>query len=188
MPHASAASFSLAGPFPVWSLPALVFVAGLVVALRAAAWFTRLLKDLGDHWDFSPGLLSFLSALGANIPNYAASVVAFASGHAPVGLGIIVGSNVYNLAVILGLVTFAAPGGRGIALAPLEMRDMRRVAWLAAVMGVTTWLSVGLFTSPDSWPLPLLPPAASLVSLLTRRLFVGLLLHALPHVPHSLAV
>lgn len=187
MPYASAASFSLAGPFPVWTLPALVFGAALVVALRAAAWFTRLLEDLGDHWDFSPGLLSFVSALGANIPNYAASLVAFVSGHAPVGLGIIVGSNVYNLAVILGLVTFAAPGGRGIALAPLEMRDARRVAWLAAAMGVTTWLSVRLFTSPVPWPVSLPPQAAALVSLLTIGLFVGLLVHALQRVPHSVA-
>ena len=188
MPHVSIASISVVDVFPVWTVPTLIFGAGLVVALRAAAWFTRLLKDLGDHWDFSPGLLSFLSALGANIPNYAASVVAFASGHAPVGLGIIVGSNVYNLAVILGLVTFVAPGGRGFALAPLEMRDARRVAWLAAAMGVTTWLSVGLFTSPVPWPMPLLPQAASLVSLLTVGLFVGLLVHALQRVPHSVAL
>ncbi len=188
MPHVPIASISVVDVFPVWTVPTLIFGAGLVVALRAAAWFTRLLEDLGDHWDFSPGLLSFLSALGANIPNYAASLVAFASGHAPVGLGIIVGSNVYNLAVILGLVTFAAPGGRGIALAPLEMRDARRVAWLAAAMGVTTWLSVGLFTSPVPWPMPLLPQAASLVSLLTVGLFVGLLVHALQRVPHSVAL
>ena len=188
MPHVPIASISVVGVFPVWTVPTLIFSAALGVALRAAAWFTRLLEDLGDQWSFSPGLLSFVGALGANIPNYAASLAAFAGGHGPIGLDIVVGSNIYNLAVILGLVTFAAPGGRGIALAPLEMRDARRVAWLAAVMGVTTWLSVGLFTSPVPWTMPLLPQAASLVSLLTVGLFVGLLVHALQRVPHSVAM
>jgi cation:H+ antiporter len=185
MPHVAWANLSVAGSFPVWTVPALVFGTALAVALRAAAWFTRLLEDLGDHWDLSPGLLSFISALGANVPNYAASLVAFASGQARVGLGIIIGSNLYNLTIILGLVTFAAPGGRGIRLALREMWDARRVAWLAAAMGVTTWLSVRLFTSPAPWPVSFLPNAAPLVSLLTVGLFLGLLVHALQRLPHA---
>jgi cation:H+ antiporter len=186
--------FGAVGALPVWTVPALVFSAALFVTLRAAAWFTRWLEDLGDLLNFTPGLLSFVSALGANIPNYAASLVAFASGQAAVGLGVIVGSNIYNVAIILGLVTFVAPGGRGIALAPPEMRDARRVAWLAAGMGVSTWLSVRLFTAADPWPLSLLPqviPGAALMSLLTIGLFVGLLLHALQRdlktLPQSIA-
>ena len=83
MPHVSIASISVVSVFPVWTVPTLIFSAALGVALRAAAWFTRLLEDLGDRWSFSPGLLSFLSALGANIPNYAASLAAFAGGHGP---------------------------------------------------------------------------------------------------------
>jgi cation:H+ antiporter len=184
MPHVAWVYLSVAGSFPMWMAPALIFGVALAVALRAAAWFTRLLEDLGDHWDLSPGLLSFISALGANVPNYAASLVAFASGQARVGLGIIVGSNLYNLTIILGLVTFAAPGGRGITLALRELRDARRVAWLAAAMGVTTWLSVRLFTSSAPWPVSLVPNAAPLVSLLTVGLFLGLLFHALQRLPH----
>src|SRR5215469_11753584 len=97
--------------FPAWILPALLFCAALGVSLRAAAWFTGLVEKLGDRWDFSPGLLSFVSALGANIPNYAAAIVAFASGQGSIGLGIIIGSNIYNLAVILGLVAFVSRNG-----------------------------------------------------------------------------
>ena len=152
MSYGSTAGFSLAEPLPVWIVPALVFGAALLVTLRAAAWFTRQLEELGDRWSFSPGLLSFVSALGANVPNYAASAVAFAGRHASIGLGIIVCSNVYNLAVILGLVTIAAPGGRGIALPPDELRDARRVGWLVATMGIMTWVTILLFASPLPWP------------------------------------
>lgn len=176
------AGFSVVSTLPVWTVPALVFGAALLVALRAAAWFTRQLEELGDRWNFSPGLLSFVSALGANIPNYAASSVAFAGGHASIGLGIIVGSNIYNLAIILGLVTFATPGGRGIALAPEEIGDARLVGWLVTAMGVTTWVSVYLFTSPLSWPASSLPRTVTLVTALTIGLFLGLAVHALRRV------
>jgi cation:H+ antiporter len=174
--------------FPAWILPALLFSAALGVALRAAAWFTRLLEDLGDRWGFSPGLLSFLSALGANIPNYGASLVAFAGGHGSIGLGIIVGSNIYNLAIILGLVTFAIPGGHGITLDMPDMRDARRITWLVAAMGATTWLTVLWFTSPPPWPMSISPFAAPAVNALTLALFLGLLLHAVQRVPHPMAL
>src|SRR5215469_9502155 len=85
----------------------LAFVAALLVALAASAWFTRTLESLCDRLGLSIGLLSLLSALGANIPNYAASLFAFAEGQAEVGISIIIGSNIWNLGIILGISTFA---------------------------------------------------------------------------------
>jgi len=83
------------------SLLLLCFVVSLLVAVGASAWFTRRLETISDLFDLSPGLLSLLGALGANIPNYVASFVAAASGQLVVGLGIIIGSNIYNIAIIL---------------------------------------------------------------------------------------
>ena len=168
---------------PVWLVPTLVFSAALGVALRASAWFTRLLEDLGDRWGMSPGLLSFLSALGANIPNYAASLSAFAGGHGSIGLGIIVGSNIYNLAVILGLVTFASPGGRGITLASAEIPDVRRVARLVASMALMTWLTFMLLDLGHATSLPLALPLAAAADVLALCLFLGLIVHALQRTP-----
>jgi cation:H+ antiporter len=173
---------------PVWLVPTLVFSAALGVALRASAGFTRVLEDLGDQWGMSPGLLSFLSALGANIPNYAASLSAFAGGHGSVGLGIIVGSNIYNLAVILGLVTFASPGGHGITLASAEIPDVRRVARLAASMALTTWLTFVLWGLGHATSLPLALPLAAIADVLALCLFLGLIIHALQRVPRHEAV
>src|SRR5689334_24793076 len=76
----------------------LLFIISLLVAVGASAWFTRRLETISDLFNLSLGLLSLLGALGANIPNYVASLVAAASGQLLVGLGIIVGSNVYNIA------------------------------------------------------------------------------------------
>jgi cation:H+ antiporter len=185
------------GMLPRWILPALLFGLALGAALRAAAWFTDLLEQLGDRWNFTPGLLSFVSALGANIPNYAASVAAFASGRGPVGVGIIIGSNIYNLAIILGLVAFAAPRGHGIRLTASAMRDARRVAWLAVAMGVTTWLALLCSAAPilggksgeTTWEAygSLMPILDVILNLLTLGLFLALTLHAMQRAPHAAA-
>jgi cation:H+ antiporter len=173
---------------PVWLLPSLIFPVALAVALRASARFTLLLEDLGKHWRVSPGLLSFASALGANIPNYVASLAAFASGQGQIGLGIIVGSNIFNLAVILGLVTFARQGRQGITLTAASMHDARRVAALAAAMGVTTLLTYLALTPPFvALPLPLPTAAVPVLSAVTVGIFVVLVAHAfqrLSHRPH----
>jgi len=82
---------SPASPFP---LVAALFLLSLLIVLSAAAWFTRRLEALCDRLDLSAGMLSILSALGANIPNYVASIVAIANGQQDVGFGIIIGSNI----------------------------------------------------------------------------------------------
>jgi cation:H+ antiporter len=124
--------------FPAWVLPTLIFIGALGVTLNAASRYTRLLQRLTHYEHLSSELLGFLSALGANIPNYVASLAAFAGGHGLVGIGIIVGSNIYNVAVILALAALATPSRQGIALSHLEAREVRHLAWLAAAMGGST--------------------------------------------------
>src|SRR5712691_59947 len=95
----------------------LLFIASLLIAMAASEWFSRRLEKVCDALDLPPSLLSLLGALGANIPNYAASIVALAGGKLDIGLGIIIGSNIYNVAIILSIATFATPKRHGIALA-----------------------------------------------------------------------
>ena len=56
-------------------------------------------------------------------------------GHGLLGIGIIVGSNIYNVAVILALAALATPGRHGIVLGKLAAREVRHLAWLVAFMG-----------------------------------------------------
>ena len=166
------------------------FVVSLLVAVAASASFTRRLEIISDYLHFSPGLLSLLGALGANIPNYVASLAAAVSGQVGVGIGIIVGSNIYNIAVILGIVVFASPGRRGLVLSRQEAHDARQVGGFTLAMMFITTLAVGFFSwkvSPHlSQQATLLAGIALLVlNLLTLGLFCALFAHALRHTPES---
>lgn len=170
------------------SLLVVVFLFSLVIALGASAWFTRRLEVLSDHFRFSAGLLSLLGALGANIPNYVASLTAAISGQVGSGIGIIIGSNIYNIAIILGISTFAAPAGRGMVLVRKEARDASLVGMVALTMMFTSALAVGALTWKEV--LPARTPTLFLVSLalfvfnvLTLGLFGVLSFHALQREP-----
>src|SRR5690242_17640780 len=164
------------------------FAAALLVALAASAWFTRTLEGLCDRLGLSIGLLSLLGALGANIPNYASSLVAFAEGQAGVGISIIIGSNIWNLGIILGISTFAPPTGHGLPLRK-EGRDIRLVALYTLAIALLTLLALSLFEAG--------PPgvgsqltfaetlAITITNLLTLGLFGVLVSHALRRFPHA---
>lgn len=170
------------------SLLLLVFVVSLLIAVGASAWFTRRLETISDLFDLSPGLLSLLGALGANIPNYVASFVAAASGQLVVGLGIIIGSNIYNIAIILGISTFATKAPRGITLTRNAAQDVRVVAMYTLALMLTSWLAVALLsqssgaTSPA--PSRVLTTLLILTNLLSLGLFCMLAFHALKGLPH----
>lgn len=108
-----------------------IFLVSLMVVITTSARFTRKLEELCEALHLSIGVLSLLSALGANIPNYVASAIAILSGHIDVGIGIIVGSNIYNIAIILGLCTLLTPERSGMTLDVREKRDVRVIAWYA---------------------------------------------------------
>lgn len=165
-----------------------VFILSLAIALGASAWFTRRLELLSDHFHFSPGLLSLLGALGANIPNYVASLIAILSGQVGGGIGIIVGSNIYNIAIILSISTFAVPARRGIVLSEKEARDASLVGIIALGMMITTALAIGSLTWQGailvSSPATLGARVALIIlNVLTLGLFGALSLHTLKREP-----
>ncbi|BCL83693.1 sodium:calcium antiporter [Ktedonobacteria bacterium brp13] len=165
------------------------FVLSLLLAIGASAWFTRRLEVLSDLWQWSPGLLSLLGALGANIPNYVASIAAIIAGQMVVGMGIIIGSNIYNIAVILGISTFASPGRRGIVLLHTEAQDVSQVGVLTLAMLFTTAVIVGDRFWQGSLPtgnppFPVVHIALIGLSLLTLGLFSLLCYHALQRKQH----
>ncbi len=187
--HRAGATASMAPSFLSLSLLVLVFVTSLLLAVGASAWFTRRLETISDLFDLSQGLLSLLGALGANIPNYVASFVAAASGQFVVGLGIILGSNIYNMAIILGISTFAAKARYGIALTRTAAQDVRVVAASTLAIMLTTLLAVGLLAwraGGATYPLSIAVSVGLLATnLLSLGLFCVLAFHALQRVPHG---
>ena len=180
----------LLSPASPFLLVLALFLVSLLIVLSAAAWFTRRLEALCDRLDLSAGMLSILSALGANIPNYVASIVAIANGQQDVGLGIIIGSNIYNLAIILGISALAAPGSHGIHLRLKEKHDVLIIAYYAFAITLTTLIAIWLLPR-SSIVVPLSAQLLTLVPLilaliLTVAIFGSLVLHIVqrPHPPH----
>jgi cation:H+ antiporter len=120
--------------------------------MAAAAWFTRRLEAICDRLDLSAGVLSILGALGANIPNYVASIDAIASGKTEVGLGIIIGSNIYNIAIILGLATFVTSTPKELRFSLVETRQVKSVGGYALAVMLATLLVVWLLPQKMFWP------------------------------------
>ncbi len=80
-----------------------VLLSGAALVLLASVPLTQGLDRLGELLGISEGLLGLLTALGANAPEITAAITALLSGAHDVGYGLVIGSNLFNLAGLLGL-------------------------------------------------------------------------------------
>ena len=80
-----------------------VFCVSLAGTLAATVVFARELDRLSERLGLSEGLHGILTALGADAPEIATAVAALLSSRSKIGVGVVVGSNVFNLAALLGL-------------------------------------------------------------------------------------
>jgi cation:H+ antiporter len=81
----------------------LAFVVGAVVSLGTSWVVVSRLERVGERLGLSEALLGVLAALAADAPEITASVTALLHHQATVGAGVVLGSNVFNLAALLGL-------------------------------------------------------------------------------------
>jgi cation:H+ antiporter len=107
-----------------------LFCAGVVVSLAASWLLVSRLERLGERAGFSEAWLGLVAALAADAPEITSAVTALSRGQASVGAGVVIGSNVFNLAALLGLAAVVA-GWIGFH---------RRVVVLAGVPAV--WVAV----------------------------------------------
>jgi cation:H+ antiporter len=91
-------------------LLAAIFAAAAAVSLATSWLLVSRLERVGARLGLSEALLGMLAALAADAPEITSAVTALA-GHQPrIGAGVVIGSNVFNLAALLGLAAVA--GGR----------------------------------------------------------------------------
>lgn len=84
--------------------PAIVaFVAGAVVSLATSWLLVSRLERVGERVGFSEALLGIVAALAADAPEITAAASAMAGHQQRLGAGVVIGSNVFNLAALLGL-------------------------------------------------------------------------------------
>jgi cation:H+ antiporter len=88
----------------------LLFAAGVALSLAASWLLVSRLERLGERAGFSEAWLGLVAALAADAPEITSAVTALTRGQASVGAGVVIGSNVFNLAALLGLAAVAAGG------------------------------------------------------------------------------
>jgi cation:H+ antiporter len=123
-------------------LAIVVCLAGLGISLGASEVLVSGLGRLGSKLGLASGLLGLLVALGADGPEISSAITALLSGAKDVGVGVILGSNLFNLAALLGL--SAAIAGRldfgrvlltldgGVALLSTAAIALLLFGWLAS--------------------------------------------------------
>ena len=79
------------------------FLAATAVSLLTSLVLVARLVRVGERLGFSEALLGIVAALAADAPEITAAVTATAQHQRRVGAGVILGSNVFNLAALLGL-------------------------------------------------------------------------------------
>src|SRR5450631_4087377 len=84
-------------------LLAVIFVSAAAVSLATSWLLVSRLERIGARLGLSEALLGMLAALAADAHEITASATALAGHHARIGAGVVIGSNVFNLAALLGL-------------------------------------------------------------------------------------
>jgi cation:H+ antiporter len=104
------------------------------VTLAAAAFFARRLDRVRLRLGLPETLLGLLTALAADAPEVSTAIAALVRGAHEVGVGVVLGSNVFNLAAMVGISAIIC-GGIGIR---------REALAVEGAVGVASTVVVGL--------------------------------------------
>lgn len=116
-------------------LPTLAIVLGFVVLVYGADRFVAGAASLAHNGGVSPLVIGLtIVGFGTSAPELLVSSVAAARGAADLGVGNAIGSNVTNVALVLGLATFVSP----LRVASDVLR--RDLPLLFGAMGLAAWM------------------------------------------------
>jgi cation:H+ antiporter len=80
-----------------------IFVLSAIISLTASTLLVTRLERVGERFGVSEALLGLMAALAADGPEITSAITAIAHGNGTIGIGVTLGSNVFNLAALLGL-------------------------------------------------------------------------------------
>jgi cation:H+ antiporter len=135
---------------PVVAVP--LFVVSLAVTLLAARFFAQRLDTIGTRFGLPESMIGLLTAVAADGPEISSAMVALIKGAHSTSVGVLVGSNAFNLAAMIG-VSALLTGSVALARRDLAPEAALCVAitviaatvllgWLPAVVGVVLALAV----------------------------------------------
>lgn len=91
-------------------LQVILLVVGFVMLIKGADWFVEGASKIADHFGI-PQLVIGLTivAFGTSAPEAAVSITAAMNGSASITIGNVIGSNILNILIILGVTSVIAP-------------------------------------------------------------------------------
>jgi len=99
-------------------------VAGIVVVLVGADWLVDGAVDLARQLGVSGAVIGLtIVAIGTSAPELVTTIISTVRDRRDIAIGNLIGSGVYNVALILGVTTLVAPGGLHVP-APLVRADL----------------------------------------------------------------
>jgi cation:H+ antiporter len=130
------------------------FIVAATASVAASVVLVTCLERVGERWRLSEALLGLVVALAADGPEITSAITAMVTGQRAVGVGVVIGSNVFNLAALLGLgaiiagrlalprVSVALEGVLASTIACIAVAVAAR--WVSPLVGLTVALLVFL--------------------------------------------
>lgn len=89
-----------------------LFIISLAVLLKASDWFIDSAEMIGLSFGISPYIIGVtIIAFGTSLPELATSIASVYAGESSIVVGNVIGSNITNILLILGVVTVLVKGG-----------------------------------------------------------------------------
>ncbi len=109
-----------AAPSPLWR-NALLVVAGLVLLVFGARWLVASAVTIAEAFGISQLVIGLtVVAIGTSLPELATSVTAALRGEREMAVGNIIGSNIFNLLLVLGAAVAISPDGIAVSAAAVN--------------------------------------------------------------------
>ena len=109
-----------AAPSPLWR-NALLVVAGLVMLVLGARWLVDSAVTVAEAFGISQLVIGLtVVAIGTSLPELATSLMAALRGEREMAVGNIIGSNIFNLLLVLGAAVAMSPGGIAVSAAAVN--------------------------------------------------------------------
>ena len=106
-------------PQPLWK-NAIYIVLGLVMLVLGSQWLVDGAVEIAKYFGLSELVIGLtIVAVGTSLPELATSVMASLKGERDIAVGNILGSNIFNIGVVLGLSGMVAPDGLPVAQSSL---------------------------------------------------------------------
>ncbi len=114
---------------------ALLLVAGVVMLPLGADFTVSSASNIARSWNVSDEVIGLtVVAIGTSLPELATTLMAVTRGNASVALGNVVGSNIFNIAAIMGITAMVAPLPVGGDILTFDMWVMLAATILIAAL------------------------------------------------------